>query len=65
MLAKKKIAPAGIPWYLRQKKNLLTVKETWVQFLGWEDPLEEHGNPLQYSSLEKPHGRRTPAGYNP
>ena len=22
-------------------KNLPAVRETWVQFLGWEDPLEE------------------------
>ena len=22
-------------------KNLLKIKETWVQSLGWEDPLEE------------------------
>ena len=22
-------------------KNLPTVQEIWVQFLGWEDPLEE------------------------
>ena len=22
-------------------KNLLAVQETWVQYLGWEDPLEE------------------------
>ena len=29
--------------------------ETWVQSLGWEDPLEkENGNPLQYSCLENP-----------
>ena len=24
-----------------------------------------HGNPLQYSSLEKPHGQRSLAGYSP
>ena len=36
-------------------KNLPAVRETWVQFLGWEDPLEGgHGNPLQYSCLENP-----------
>ena len=29
-------------------KNLLAVRETWVQSLGWEDLLE-HGNLLQYS----------------
>ena len=22
-------------------KNLLAMQETWIQFLGWEDPLEE------------------------
>ena len=28
-------------------------QETWVQSLGWEDPLEkEMTNPLQYSCLE-------------
>ena len=37
-------------------KNLHAVQETQetrVQYLGWEDPLEEeNGNPLQYSCLE-------------
>ena len=34
-------------------KNLPTMRETWVQSLGWEDPLEkENGYPLQYSGLE-------------
>ena len=37
-------------------KNLPAVWETWVQSLGWEDPLEEEimeeENPLQYSCLE-------------
>ena len=30
-------------------KNLPAIQETWVQFLGWEDPLEKGmvGNPLQ------------------
>ena len=41
-------------------KNLPAVRETWVQFLGWEDPLEGgHGNPLQYSCLEDLHGQRS------
>jgi len=22
-------------------KNLFAIQETWIQFLGWEDPLEE------------------------
>ena len=34
-------------------KNPPTIRETWVQSLGWEDPLEERkGYPLQYSGLE-------------
>ena len=31
-------------------KNLPAIQETWVQSLGWEDPLEKgKANPLQYS----------------
>ena len=33
-------------------------KETWVQSLGQEDPLEKgNGNPLQYSCLQNPMDR--------
>ena len=33
----------GCPWWLRwkKKKNLPAVQETWVRFLGQEDPLEK------------------------
>ena len=33
-------------------KNLPAMQEIQVQSLGWEDPLEENGNPLQFSCLE-------------
>ena len=34
-------------------KNLPAMRETWVQSLGWEDPLDEGiGYSLQYSGLE-------------
>ena len=33
------------------------MQEKKVQSLGWEDPLEEDGDPLQYSCLENPVGR--------
>ena len=39
-------------------KNLPSMQETWVHFLGWEDPWagkipgEGNGYPLQYSGLE-------------
>ena len=37
-------------------KNLPAEQETWVQSLGWEEPLEGgHSNPLQYSCLENPY----------
>ena len=26
---------------VKKKKNLSAMQETWVQSLGWEDPLEE------------------------
>ena len=32
-------------------KNLPAMQETWFQSLSWKDPLEELGNPLQYSCL--------------
>ena len=42
------------------------MRETWVWSLGWEDsPGGGHGNPLQYSCLENPHGQRSLADYSP
>ena len=39
-------------------ENLSAVRETWVQFLGREDPLEKGMATPQYSCLENPHGWR-------
>ena len=34
-------------------KNPPAIQETWVPYLGWDDPLEKgNGHPLQYSDLE-------------
>ena len=34
-------------------ENLPAVQETWIQSLGWKDPLEKgKARPLQYSGLE-------------
>ena len=33
-------------------KNPPAMRETWVQSLGWEDPLEKGRLPLQYFGLE-------------
>ena len=47
-------------------KNLPAMQETWVGSLGWKDsPGGGHGNPLQYSCLENPHGQRSLVGYSP
>ena len=47
-------------------KNLPAMQETWVQSLGWEDPLEEgmatHSSIL---ALENPCGQRSLVGYSP
>ena len=41
-------------------KNLPAMRETWVQFLDWEDsPGEGNGNPLQCSCLENPPDQRS------
>ena len=44
-------------------KNLPVMQETWVQSLSWS-PGGGHGNPLQYSCLEDPHGQRSLVGYS-
>ena len=43
-------------------KNPPAMRETWVQSLGWEDPLEK-GSPVFL--LGKFHGQRSLAGYSP
>ena len=46
-------------------KNPHEMRETWVQYLGWQDPGGGHSNPLQYSCLQNPHGQRSLARYSP
>ena len=42
------------------------MQETPVRFLGQgRSPGEGHGNPLQSSCLENPHGQRCLVGYSP
>ena len=46
-------------------KNLPTVWETWVRFLGWEDPLEK-GMATHSTILSGEfHGQRSLTGYSP
>ena len=41
----------GLPLWLSWYKNLPAMWETWVQSLGWEDPVEK-GTAAQCSGLE-------------
>ena len=57
---------SGASLVVQMVKNPPAMWETWVQPLGWEDPPGGgHGNPLQYSCLENPHGLRSLEGYSP
>ena len=46
-------------------KNLLQCRRLWFDPWFGRSPGEGHGNPLQYSCLENPHGQRSLAGYSP
>ena len=46
-------------------KNLPAMRETWVQSLGWEDPLEESMATQSCSCLENPQRQTNLVGYSP
>ena len=46
-------------------KNLPAVQETWVQILGWEDPLEKEMATHSSILAWRIHGQRSLAGYSP
>ena len=46
-------------------KNLLTMQETWVQSLSWEDPLEKEMATTPVFLPGKSHGQRSLAGHSP
>ena len=46
-------------------KNLPEVQETWVRFLGWEDPLEREWLPTPVFLPGESHGLRSLADYSP
>ena len=45
--------------------NLPEMRETWVQSLGWEDPLEKEWLATPVLLPGKSHGQRSLAGYSP
>ena len=46
-------------------KHLPAMQETWVQSLGWEDPLEKERATHSSILAWKIHGQRSLAGYSP
>ena len=46
-------------------ENLLSIQDTRVQSLGWEDPREEEMQPSLVFLPGKSHGQRTLEGYSP
>ena len=46
-------------------KNLPAMWETWVQFPGWEDPMEKGTATLSSILAWRIHGQRSLAGYSP
>ena len=46
-------------------KNLPAMQETWVRFLGWEDPLEKEWQPTPVLLPGKSQGWRSLVGYSP
>ena len=57
-----------LPWWLGNKESpcrCLPVQETWVQHLGWGDPLEKKVQPTPVFLPGKFHGQRRLAGCSP
>ena len=52
----------GISLVAQLVKSLSAMQETWLQFLGWEDPLEKET--ATHSLPGESHGQRNLAGYS-
>ena len=55
---------SGLPWWLTVK-NLPTMQETWVRFLGGKSPWRREWQPTPVFLLGEFHGQRGLAGYSP
>ena len=49
----------------QMEKNLPAMQETWVQSLGWEDPLEKEMQPTPVLLPGEFHGQRSLVVYSP
>ena len=55
----------GLPYISDGKESACNAGDLGLT-LGWgRPPGGGHGNPLQYSCLENPHGQRSLVGYSP
>ena len=54
----------GLPRWLSCKEST-AIQKTWVQSLGWEDPLEEAWQPTPVFLPGESHGQSSLAGYSP
>ena len=65
----RKLKERDIPTVAQMVKNLPAMQETWVQSLGWEDPLEKgmaiHSSTLAWRSPWTEESGRLQAIYNP
>ena len=50
---------------VQMEKNLPAMQETWVQFLGQEDPLRRKWQPIPVFLPEESHGLSSLVGYSP
>ena len=46
-------------------KNLPTMQETWIRYLGWIDPRKRAWQPAPAFWPEEAHGQRSLVGYSP
>ena len=53
----------GLPWWLSGRESAC-MQETWVQSLGWEDPLGRKQLPTPVPLPGKSHGQGSLAGYS-
>ena len=53
------------PLVAKLVKNPPAMRETWVQSLSWEDPLEEEWQPTPVFLPGESQGQKSLAGYSP
>ena len=61
------ILESRLPWWLSGKESVCNTVDTGdlVQFLGWEDPLEQGMEPTPVLLPGKSHGQKSPVGCSP